>query len=129
MNWLDKNWWNYGFNKLLIVRNTLILFFGFCIINCFFIQRLSSNLYINDNIQKHIWSNKKYNFVIRYVRNFPSTIFYTSQIFFGIRFQYEKLEYENRLWGWGILGLIYFFIMYIIGLFCVANLVNYIVTI
>ncbi|WP_299521685.1 hypothetical protein [Winogradskyella sp.] len=128
-NWIDKNWWNYGYNKMLIIRNTIIIFFFLSIINCFFLKKLSSNLYVNKNIEEIVKSNKNKNRLIRYIINFPSALFYTSQIFFGIRFDYKKLKYEDKLTGIGLFGLLYFFFMYFSGLVCVAYLVNVIVTI
>jgi uncharacterized protein YjbI with pentapeptide repeats len=32
-NWLEKNWWGYGYNKELIIRNTILLFLFFSLIN------------------------------------------------------------------------------------------------
>ena len=39
-NWLDANWWDYGYNKGLIVRNAFILFFFFFFINLFIYDKL-----------------------------------------------------------------------------------------
>ncbi len=129
LDWIDRNWWYYGHKKLLIVKNTFLLFLFFSVINCFFINQMSKNLYQNFNIAKQTKKYKRKKFLKNYIKNFVPTIFYTSQIFFGVRFQYDKLKYENKLKGIGVFGLIYFFVIYISGLVCVGYLINVIITI
>ncbi|WP_394972598.1 hypothetical protein [uncultured Croceitalea sp.] len=129
LDWLDRNWWDYGYNKLIILRNTIYIFLFFSLINSFLLRYLSKEVYFDKKIIKAIKSNKKIKPVFRWFYNLPASFFYTSKVFFGIGFKYENLIYENKLSNYKVLYLFYFFFMFISGLVCLGYLINVVVTI
>jgi hypothetical protein len=54
--------------------------------------------------------------------------FYTSYIFFGIKIDIDKLKYAENLNIRKIHNLIYFFIIYLSGIICLAYIAGYIVS-
>jgi len=127
INWIDKTWWGYGYDKELILRNTLLLFIIFLIINLVFLRQMLFKVYnvehfssLRQEIQGFILFNIPKLFLI--------TILYTSLIFFGLKFNFDYLKIRENLYSWRIVFLIYFFLQYIIGLVCLAYLANFIIT-
>ncbi|MCD4729622.1 MAG: pentapeptide repeat-containing protein, partial [Bacteroidales bacterium] len=81
-NWLDKNWSDYGYEKMLIIRNTLILYFLFVFINCFYISTLVSKIYKMPKLQKVLNDIKKKSRPLVLINFILVSLFYTSIIFF-----------------------------------------------
>jgi len=115
LNWVNKNWWGYGYNKELIVRNVLLIFLFLSLANAFTLKHLTKSVYVNENIYQLLESHKNKNPWYRLVVSIKCSLFYTGLIFFGFRFDLEKLKYTENLDGWKLLSLIYFFIIYIGG--------------
>ncbi|HEC66325.1 MAG TPA: pentapeptide repeat-containing protein [bacterium] len=119
VNWLDKNWWNYGYNKEQIFRNTGFILFLFVIINLILFRYLNNNVYKLDGIwEKYSSSNGKMGFI----NKFFCALAYTGTIFFGLKFNYDKIKYHN--WA----AVVYFYAMYISGLVCLAYLFNFVIS-
>ncbi len=129
IDWIDRNWWDYGYNKLIILRNTAYLFFFFTILNSFILRFLSKRVYIDKKINKAVKSNRNKKSIIRWIFNIPASLFYTSKIFFGLGFKYDNLVYEDKLNNLKIGYLIYFFLIFVSGLVCLGYIINVIVTI
>ncbi len=119
MNRLDKYWWNYGYNKELIFRNTLIIFFLFAIIN------LLSFKYINENVYKleTIWKKyREYKGKTPFLNKLYCSLTYTGVIFFGVKFSFEMIRHKN------VLAVGYFYLQYVLGLVCLAYLFNFVIS-
>lgn len=115
VNFIDKNWWNYGYNKEKIIVNTLLLMLLFMVINLFFFKELNENVYEIRNIYKASnVANNRWKFMY--------TLYYTVLIFFGIKMNIDNLKFQKK--G----GVIYIFIQYSIGIVCLAYLANFILT-
>ena len=127
-NWIDKNWWGYGYNKELIVINTLILYLLFAFLNTFMLKHLTINVYEAEKINE-FWNEARGSGIGMFFRAIPFSLFYTAQIFFGFRFDMDKLKYKENLQGWKIFNLVYFITVYLSGLVCFAYLANYVVTV
>jgi hypothetical protein len=128
LNWIDKNWWGYGYDKELIIRNVIIIYLLLSLINAFILKHLTVNVYIADNINE--WRNETLGSRIsKFFKSIPFSLFYTAQIFFGFKFDVDKLNYKENLQGWKIFNLIYFFIIYLGGFICLAYMANYIITV
>ena len=129
LNWVDKNWWEYGYNKELIIRNALIIFLILSFINSFFLKYLITQVYTNEKICKLIEKRESKNEFIRWFDSLRYSIFYTAVIFFSFNFDMDKLNYAGNLDGWKIFNLTYFMVIYLGGVVCMAYLANYIITI
>ena len=129
LNHLDNWWWGYGYDKIKIVRNTILVLAFFVFFNGLFLRSFLMNVYDlreiseSESFQKN-W--ERHNPVTRFFVFLPTTIFVTSLIFFGLNFELDKLSYGKNL-GWRrIPRVAYFFIIYLSGLFCLAYLVNFV---
>jgi len=62
INWIDKYWWNYGYDKILIVKNSLFIFLFFSFLNLMIYNRMLSNGY---SIDRFVKLNEEINFKFR----------------------------------------------------------------
>lgn len=127
-NWLDKNWWGYGYNKEFIIRNTIFLFLFFSFINSLIFKQLSSKLYAMPKLLEIVNKIERRNKIIKFLQVYLVAVFYTGQIFFGLNISLKNLKYSENLKGWKILNLIYFFTVYLIGTVCLGYLANYVLS-
>jgi uncharacterized protein YjbI with pentapeptide repeats len=127
-NWVDKNWWGYGYNKELIILNSLIIYLLFSIINIFILKHLTIRVYEAEKINEY-WNETKGSEITLFIKSIPFSLFYTAQIFFGFKFDVDKLKYKENLQGFKIFNLIYFLMVYLSGLVCFAYLANYVLTV
>ncbi len=119
VNILDEHWWNYGYNKELIFRNTLILLGIFLLLNLVMFHYMNNKVYRLDSI----WDNySKYTGKLKFLNTFICAFAYTSTIFFGLKFEYGKVQHNN--W-WAVA---YFYTMYVSGLICLAYLFNFVIS-
>ena len=145
-NWFDKNWWSYGYDKELILRNTFYIFLGFFFFNLFFLNPLCNKIYTNTVVKQNLnnpYDNKLMNFIIRILLSF----YYTSLIFFIIGFKVDNVvffkyirEKDNNPNSFDnpilkilksiMLGvfLIEVTLMYLSGLVCLGYLANFVIT-
>jgi len=127
VNWVSNIWWDYGYNKLLIFRNSLILFLFFYIINSIFYKSMICKVYIIEDFKK-LKEKYKNRTLINLLRVLLTSIFYTSFIFFGIKFSLKNLKIKENIYSWNFLLLLNFFAQYILGLICLAYMANFIIT-
>jgi hypothetical protein len=128
LNWIDKNWWGYGYDKELIIRNVIIIYLFLSIVNMLILRQMTTKVYIADKINQ--WRDEATGSRISlFFKSIPFAMFYTAQIFFGFKFDDDKLMYKENLQGWKIFNLIYFFIIYLGGFVCLAYLANYVITV
>lgn len=114
-NW----WWEFGYSKGRVVLNTFLIFAFFIIITYFKINKLQTSVYPIGIITKDIEKNKKKSNSVLY--KVKISIFYVAIIFFGIKFNFDKLTEINH-------NAYYLLSMYITGLFCTIFILNYIFT-
>lgn len=129
LNWVDKNWWGYGYDKELIIRNALLIFLILSFINSFFLKYLITQVYSNEKISKLIEKRETKNGVIRWFDSLRYSIFYTAVIFFSFNFDMDKLNYAGNLDGWKVLNLTWFMLIYLGGVVCMAYLANFIISV
>lgn len=120
INWVDKYWWNYGYNKELIFINTAIIFIFFIIVNSFFLNSLNKKVYSIENIP--VVDKNKIGSRVYY------SLFYTGFIFFSLKFSISNLHLSKAT-VLKNLGFIWFFFIYIAGIICLAYMANYIITV
>jgi len=126
-NWINSRWWDFGYNKLLIVFNTLYIFLFFSFINTIFFKCLVTKVYVIGDIKEWRLSKTRSKFGM-FFRNIPYSLFYTAVIFFGLKFDLKKLHYMNNLKDLKILVIFYVFIVYVAGLICLGYLANFVIT-
>jgi hypothetical protein len=115
-NKVSHYWWNYGYNKQRIFVWTFLFMLAFATINYFNLSKAIDSYKI-DNIQK--WINdsgrrSKYH----KAKKLLASILYTSGIFFGIKLNFEKLQFSRV--GYAVFILIQF----LVGLVCTGFIVN-----
>lgn len=126
-NWLNKNWWGYGYDKELIIRNTFFIFIFFVFINIFILRKLASDVYLDKKIVKSLNSKELFPISIM-LKRIPLSVYYTSIIFFPISINLKKLRYERNLKGIRVLWMFYFGLMFVSGLVCIGYLANFVIT-
>jgi len=119
VNWLDDWWWTYGFEKEKIFRNTGIILLLFVVINLILFRYMNNRVYKLDSIWKKYTNFKG---KIGFINKFVCAFAYTSTIFFGLKFNYDKVQHKN--W-WAVA---YFYTMYVSGLVCIAYLFNFVIS-
>jgi len=116
--WLDKYWWDFGYSRHYIFYWTFGFLFFFTIVNMFFYPFLNREVYsIKDVQDKFIYRRARW-----VGRRFYYSLVYTSIIFFSLSVKLDRLRY--RYWG----GVIYIFIIYVLGLICIAYMANFLIT-
>lgn len=104
VNFLASIWWYYGYEKWYIVIWTLGFLVFFSIINTYHWQQIYCVYKIrsvNDiTSTRNLWLK------------FCKVFVFTSLIFFSLRVDFEKLSFKKT----GL--LLYFFMIYVVGLFC-----------
>lgn len=128
-NFLDKCWWNYGYNKEMVVYNTFFIVIIFSLINWFLFECLNQKVY---KIEK-VWNNylerrldlKRRGIksrAIRMINILPYSFYYTSLIFFGFKMNTDKINYKNHI------GLFYLVLLYVIGIIDLLFIANFVFT-
>ena len=127
LNMVNKYWWGYGYDKMLIIRNTLLIFVLFSIINCIFFPWIL-NIYEVPQIKNITEAVTAKNVFLQRIKTLPVAFFYTGLIFFGLKFSTENLKYKENLIGGRFFNLVYFFVIYISGLVCLGYMANFILS-
>ena len=129
-NWLDGNWWYYGYEKQNTILNSFAIYGLFFLINLGLYKKLLHRTYTVEQLseidkdQNHQRSTSKINEPVykTYIRNAVYCLIYTGFIFWGLKFSYEKLKLKN-------LGLSLLLIFeYTSGIVCLAYIANYILS-
>jgi len=125
LNWIDSYWWDYGYKKSLIIRNSLILMLMFFVINLFFYHRLIHETYVIDEFvsnDKTIDTRFKKSKFKKYAYKGIYCFLYTGFVFWGVKIDLHKIRFH-----W-ILPALYIILQYLVGLVCLAYLANYIIS-
>ncbi|KXX69279.1 hypothetical protein AVL50_19875 [Flammeovirga sp. SJP92] len=132
LNFLDRYWWDYGYNKTLVFKNVILIFFFFYFINIIYSIPYSysfkNRVLRKRNVQNKLvltYDMKPIDFLLkskkRWVRYGYYTLLYTAFIFFGLKMDFKEIKYHKI----GNAFLIYF--QYAVGLICLAYLANTII--
>jgi hypothetical protein len=124
LNFLDRHWWDYGYNKYLIIRNAIFLNMFFFLINIFLYDQLLKNGYslkkfelINKKIETRLNDQQ----VRKFLYKVPYIYLYSSYIFWGLKLDMGSIKIKN-------IGLFsYVVIQYAIGVVCIGYLANLII--
>lgn len=130
LNWLNKNWNDYGYDKVRIWYITGLFFIIFAFINWLRFPHLISKVYSISTIKEVFDENKNFkrqwadhgeysivNFHIPF-----SAIYYTALIFFGFKLSIEKMNFRYPF------SVFYIFLQFTIGLICLAYLANFVIS-
>ena len=121
--WINKWWWNFGYNKERIFLHAGWLFLLFFIINYIGFNHLVNKVYIVENIKNAIEKYRRNTEnPFYYVKIFPTVFYYTSLIFFGLNININNFNFSRPL------GTAYIFLIYISGLVCIAYMFNYVIS-
>lgn len=110
VNFLNLIWWNYGYNKWLIIYWTLFFLVIFTIMNVAWWSKLNG-IY---RVGKASEITVEQSWLTRFVKVFV----YTALIFFSLRVDFDKLSFKSA--GW----LMYFFFQFVVGLLCLFFIAN-----
>jgi hypothetical protein len=129
-NWIDKHWWDYGYDKFMVIVNSVKLFLLFFAINLFaykglakvyhpekfkkFDERLDSN---NTDVEFSVTTRVK-----NYLYRIPVIFLYTAFVFWGLKLDLKELEIKKPLYMIILIG------QYVTGLICLAYIANYIIS-
>jgi len=127
-DWIQRTWSNYGYDKSKIVWNTIYIFLFFSFLNSLWLKTMSKYLYKDENVWKSAHKNRKKAKWTRWVFNIPPSLFYTSRIFFALGFRYDNLIYKDKLNNGKVFYLLYFFAIFVIGLICLAYIINFVIS-
>lgn len=129
-NWIDKTWWNYGYNKTMVIENSLWLFFWMLVFNLVFfrvlwgIYRPASFEQMDERLRKK-YLERKWGKLQYKMHKMPAIMAYTAYVFWGIKLDLGELKFEK---SWWLLSFVVFMIQYISGVVCLAYIVNLIIT-
>lgn len=123
IDFISWHWNNYGYNKPLIFKNSILLMLLFFVINLFIFKKLLNNCYeiseINININNPLNIENYKTYRLEYIFY---CLVYTSFIFWGINLKLDKIKLNNK-------GLfIYLIMQYVFGIICLAHIANIIIT-
>ncbi|KXX70936.1 pentapeptide repeat-containing protein [Flammeovirga sp. SJP92] len=131
LNFLDKYWWDYGYNKTLVFRNTLVIFFLFHVINIFaiYFHRYSYETHKKAVIHYksiiEIYNIESIQYLLDseywFIRKIYHPFLYTAFIFFGLKLDFKAINYRN------VPFTLLIYIEYSVGLICLAYLANTII--
>jgi hypothetical protein len=108
---MQKFLWNYGYDKILLLKRILFSFILFFVLNLFLFRILIREVYTISNLKVEYDSLKNYtNRRIRYYK-FPAIVFlYSSIIFFGWKMDLGKFSFRHLFLS------LYVFLFYMLGL-------------
>lgn len=129
-NRIDKYWWDYGYNKFMVILNSIYLFLLFFVINLLAYKGLSKvyhpikfkefdeRLEMSNVEIKHPVSTS----VKKYLIRIPVIFLYTAFVFWGLKLDLKELEIKKPLYMTILIG------QYMVGLVCLAYIANYIIS-
>lgn len=128
-NFFSKYWWGYGYEKVRIFKNTFYLFIFFFLINTIiWLRNKGPKIYEVPHLQIMRESVIHASYLKKVLKSFYISFFYTSIVFFGLKFGLERLNYDNNNIRFKKCRLIGFFILYLSGIICLAYLANFVLS-
>jgi hypothetical protein len=122
LDFIDANWWYYGYKKSLIIRNSVLLYFIFFLINLTVYKFLLFEVYTIENFEDQYDDSKKNSKMRWRVRYAIDCLLYTAFIFWNLRIDLKELQTKH--FG----SVLYVLFQYLVGLVCVSYLANLILT-
>lgn len=129
-NRIDKYWWDYGYDKFMVIKNSIKVFLLFFVINLLAYKGLSKVYHpikfkefderlemSNVDIKHPIATSIK-----KYLKRIPVIFLYTAFVFWGLKLDLKELEIKKPIF----MSLL--IIQYVIGLICLAYIANYIIS-
>lgn len=122
VNWIAREWWDYGYRKILIFRASGILFILFLLINLIFYDKLLRNGYRLERFKESYDSanSQPGNMWLFVKRNLLQVFFFTCFVFWGLRLDIRKLNINSPV-------MAYILFQYFVGLVCMAYIANAII--
>lgn len=117
LSFIDKSWWNFGYQKWRIILWTIGLLLIYFVINLSIWNNIT-------NIYPIILNSRNSNYRPKITKisgkfRLVTTVFiFTAYIFFSLKIDLNKLSFDKPLL------VIYFFLQYITGLICVFFIAN-----
>ena len=126
LNWVEKNWWGYGYNSAEVFQAVFWLYLSAIVLNLITFNYLFK-VYCPSKIENFILeTNIKYqhksllNGFIYHAKRTSTIILYTSYIFWGLKLNVERINIKY----WPAIFLI--FLEYVLGLVCLGYIAHYI---
>lgn len=122
---VSKVWWNFGYSKHRVLLWPIVLVIVFTVSSLRKISYFLNEVYCIDSIKMRmdeINARDNMNRFAYYGNRFGLTLFYVSILFFGFKFDVEKIKFSTMRWP------VYLALIYTIGLICSGYLLNYFVT-
>lgn len=117
LNFIDEQWWYYGYRKYYIIYWTLGFFAFFFIGNLIF-WKYFKNIYPIIPSEPNTMQVRKQKTLYKLIKKFISVLIFTSYIFFSFRVIFEKLSFKQIRWT------IWFFAQFVVGIVCLFFLIN-----
>lgn len=114
---IEKWWWNFGYNRENVFKNSLIFLMFFMIVNFFFLNYLNKEVYSIDSVP--IIRNNRRFLISNLMSRFWYSLVYTSLIFFTLSLKLNKLKFGNLL-------VIYVILIYLFGIISLAYMANFV---
>ena len=109
---ISKTWWNFGYDKGLIFKNSLLLFIVFSILTFIFYNGLNNKVYALKNIPDTIPFRNL-------IKRLWYSVIYTACIFFQLTLKLDKLKFNK-------IAIIYIIVVYTTGIICLAYMANFV---
>jgi len=124
LNWLaDKLqmlWWNYGYSKWRVIAWAIVFVLLFSALNYFWLNHLNEKVYPIDGIPAFSKLGENPFSWRRACRRFWYSTVYTSTVFFRLSIEVKKIQF-NR-----VLASLYIFMIYLLGILCLAYTANFV---
>jgi len=116
---LPELWWNFGYDKELVFKWTIIFMLLFTLITYFFIHSLNTKIYPMERIPINGAWQRKFSLDDFWHRLWYA-FYYTTNVFFRFSVKTENLEPKHKA------GTFYIIVMYTAGLLCIAYMANFV---
>lgn len=123
-NWILKYLWGYGYNKMNLVRYTILVWLFFTLLNLFFRDKLLNETYTIDQFRDfdQQLKHKKMNKFFKYAQSFLNIFIYTGFVFWGLRLDLDRIKLKPYLLA------IFIIFQYCVGIMFIAFIVNRIIS-
>jgi uncharacterized protein YjbI with pentapeptide repeats len=125
-NFIQKHWWNYGFNKEWIFIWLIIIIVILTIVNTLFYEKLYSKYYnipfLDNPLRSYLITKNPY---LKFLFYIPNGFLFTIYIFFGYFLSFNKNNEDIPTKN--IFFIIYLFSIMVIGLIFALFILNYII--
>lgn len=119
MSFVERNWWDYGYNKALIFRWTLIFLLLFTFGTFFRLSKLLATYPVSSIPEQQ--DNAFALSVSEMARRYWYSLVFTSTLFFGLTLKFENINFTKKS------ATVYIVLVYVIGIVCLAYMANYII--